>query len=33
MLGWLDLLEGMLREEDDSRDFKASPQVQVAIAS
>ncbi|MFW5498051.1 MULTISPECIES: hybrid sensor histidine kinase/response regulator [unclassified Maridesulfovibrio] len=32
MLGWLDLLEGMLREEDDSRDFKTSPQVQVAIA-
>jgi two-component system chemotaxis sensor kinase CheA len=32
MLGWLDLLEDMLREEDDSRDFKASPQVQVAIS-
>ncbi|WP_245543794.1 hybrid sensor histidine kinase/response regulator [Maridesulfovibrio salexigens] len=32
MLGWLDLLEDMLREEDDSRDFKVSPQVQVAIS-
>ncbi|WP_320176211.1 response regulator [Maridesulfovibrio sp.] len=31
MLGWLDLLEDMLRDEDDSRDFKVSPQVQLAI--
>ena len=32
MLGWLDLLEDMLREEDDSLDGKATPQVQLAIA-
>jgi two-component system chemotaxis sensor kinase CheA len=32
MLGWLDLLEDMLRKEDDSLDGKASPQVQLAIA-
>ncbi|WP_421904170.1 hybrid sensor histidine kinase/response regulator [Maridesulfovibrio sp.] len=32
MLGWLDLLEDMLREEDDSLDGRATPQVQLAIA-
>ncbi|NDV24570.1 response regulator [Desulfovibrio sp. JC022] len=32
MLGWLDLLEDMLREEDDSVEAKASPAVMLAIS-
>ncbi|HAS87861.1 MAG TPA: hybrid sensor histidine kinase/response regulator [Desulfovibrio sp.] len=32
MLSWLDLLDDMIREEDDSADAKISPQVQLAIS-
>ena len=32
MLGWLDILEDLLRDEDDSADVSASPQMLLAIS-